>query len=46
MVLISLQDSYQDQLVLLNMRMYDKFYVPDVLIVLLYTSNKSNLYIN
>ena len=37
---------YQDQLVLLNMHIYDKFHVPDVLIVLLYTSNKSNLYIS
>ena len=33
---IGLQDSYQDQLVLLNVHMYDEFHVPDVLIVLLY----------
>ena len=34
--LIGLQDSYQDQLVLFNVHMYDEFHVPDVLIVLLY----------
>ena len=33
--LISLQDSYQHQLVLVNARMYDQFHVPNVLIVLL-----------
>ena len=32
----TLQDSYQDRLVLFNMHMYDEFHVPDVLIVLLY----------
>ena len=44
----TLQDSYQDRLVLFNMHMYDEFHVPDVLIVLLRTlkgtdSIKSNL---
>ena len=37
--LTGLQDSYQDQLVLFNVHMYDEFrglHVPDVLIVLLY----------
>ena len=34
--LIGLQESYQDQLVLFNVHMYDEFHVPDVLIVLLY----------
>ena len=34
--LVGLQDSYQDRLVLFNVRMYDEFHVPDVLIVLLY----------
>ena len=33
----TLQDSYQDRLVLFNMHMYDEFHVPDLLIVLLYT---------
>ena len=33
--LIGLQDSCQDRLVLFNVRMYDEFHVPDVLIVLL-----------
>ena len=32
----TLQDSYQDWLVLFNMQMYDEFHVQDVLIVLLY----------
>ena len=44
----TLQDSYQDRLVLFNMHMYDEFHVPDLLIVLLLTlkgtdSIKSNL---
>ena len=34
--LIGLQDSYQDRLVLFDVHLYDKFHVPDVLIVLLY----------
>ena len=34
--LVGLQDSYQDRLVLFNVRMYDEFHVPDVLIVLMY----------
>ena len=47
-VLIGLEDSYQDRLVLFNMHMYDEFHVPDLLIVLLRTlkgtdSIKSNL---
>ena len=33
--LIGLQDSCQDQMALFNVHMYDEFYVPDVLIVLL-----------
>ena len=34
--LIGLQDSYQHQLVLFNVHMFDEFHVPDVLIVLFY----------
>ena len=35
-LLIGLQDSYQDRLVLFNVHIYDELHVPDVLIVLLY----------
>ena len=44
--LIGLQDSYQHQLVLVNVHMYDKFHVLVVLIVLLYTSIERNLYMS
>ena len=33
---MGLQDSYEDRLFLFNVHMYDEFYMPDVLIVLLY----------